>query len=389
MKFSGESRRVGVAALAVSIVLLLAPSVASADIFWANGIGGGVGRANNDGSNVRAKWVGTGAPGTSCGIDVAGGYVYWANKYNGAGRNSISRASLDGSSVRPAFIRISDEPRPPQPCGVAVNDSHIYWGNNFQNSIGRANLDASNPNQQFITQQTQGGVPFMPCSLALDDTSLYWNGGRAALDGSGPVGMSGGGACSVTLDGGYLYWVRSDDHQTVSTITRSNLDGSNPTEIVVSAGAQCGIDVFGDYVYWIAQFDYKSEIRRARLDTGWKIEKVLEVSQRHACGLEITAGTGAANDVRAGKPRLSDNGNARLPVHTPAPGPVKLTGRGIETVRATAGKSGRVMVPVRAKGIKAKRLRRNGEVKITAKVVFHPKSGPLETDVARITLRRR
>jgi len=386
MKFSGESRRVGVAALAVSIVLLLAPSVASADIFWANGIGGGVGRANNDGSNVRAKWVGTGAPGTSCGIDVAGGYVYWANKYNGAGKNSISRASLDGSSVRPAFIRISDEPRPPQPCGVAVNDSHVYWGNNFQNSIGRANLDGSSPNQQFLTQQQPGGVPFKPCGLALNDQTLFWDGGRANLDGSDPQSMPGG-RCNVAVAGDSLYTVRGNPSAFNSTINRSDLDGSNST--AVADAAPCGIDVFGGYVYWVSQWDYKSEIWRAPLDRGWKREKVLEVSQRQVCGLEVTAGNAAGNGVRAGKPRTRDNGSARLPIHTPAPGRVKLSGRGIETARAAVGKSGRLMLPVRAKGIKAKRLRRHGEVKVTAKVVFYPKNGRLETDSARIELRRR
>jgi Cep192 domain 4 len=46
--------------------------------------------------------------------------------------------------------------------GVAVAVRHIYWANSGANTIGRADLDGSNPNQSFIT-----GASF-PIGVAVD-----------------------------------------------------------------------------------------------------------------------------------------------------------------------------------------------------------------------------
>jgi hypothetical protein len=58
---------------------------------------------------------------------------------------TIGRAHLDGSSPNQNFIVGANVPH-----GVAVDSGHIYWVNNGSDAIGRANLDGSSPNQNFI-----------------------------------------------------------------------------------------------------------------------------------------------------------------------------------------------------------------------------------------------
>ena len=70
-----------------------------------------------------------------CGdVAVNGAHIYWAN-YDG---DTIGRANLDGSGVDQNFISGADEP-----CQVAVDASHVYWGNLGPSTIGRANLDGT------------------------------------------------------------------------------------------------------------------------------------------------------------------------------------------------------------------------------------------------------
>jgi hypothetical protein len=61
--------------------------------------------------------------------------------------------NLDGTGVNQGFIRTASIP-----CGLAVYQGHIYWGewtgcfaDDPSTTIGRANLDGSAVNNQFIT----------------------------------------------------------------------------------------------------------------------------------------------------------------------------------------------------------------------------------------------
>ena len=51
------------------------------------------------------------------------------------------------------------------PCGVAVNDTHIFWGNNGGDAIGRANLDGTGVDQNFITGADN------PCGVTLSSAA--------------------------------------------------------------------------------------------------------------------------------------------------------------------------------------------------------------------------
>ena len=69
----------------------------------------------------------------------------------------IGRANLDGTGANPNFITGATNPD-----GLAVDGSHIYWANSGSTTIGRANLDGVGVNQGFIP-----GAP-SPTGVALD-----------------------------------------------------------------------------------------------------------------------------------------------------------------------------------------------------------------------------
>ncbi|MEA2420992.1 MAG: hypothetical protein QOF55_91, partial [Thermoleophilaceae bacterium] len=187
--------------------------------------------------------------------------------------NSIGRANLDGTNPNPRFITGAGAPS-----GVAVNATHIYWANQSTNSIGRANLDGSGATQSFIT-----GVK-NPGDIAVDERHIYWSGGstnsigRANLNGSSPnqnfirsvvvTGTGGGLFVSTT----HIYWTTSGPG--TAAIGRANLDGSNANRALITgaclgpADPECfsPVDVAVDAskVYWTNPGN--GRIGRANLD---------------------------------------------------------------------------------------------------------------------------
>ena len=74
-------------------------------------------------------------------------HIYWAN----GGGDAIGRAKLDGTELENQFISGAN-----WPCGVTVDGGYLYWGNSNAAaaedapSLGRANLDGSGVNQAFV-----------------------------------------------------------------------------------------------------------------------------------------------------------------------------------------------------------------------------------------------
>ena len=67
----------------------------------------------------------------------------------------IGRANLDGTGVDQNFILVRTNEFFDYPCGVAVDGEHVYWAwlNSVLEgvgSIGRANLDGTAVDQDFI-----------------------------------------------------------------------------------------------------------------------------------------------------------------------------------------------------------------------------------------------
>jgi uncharacterized protein YjbI with pentapeptide repeats len=168
-------------------------AVGGQHIYWENGFT--IGRANLDGSNVNPNFIydedlfiGT------VGLAVDGQHIYWSNPYfalAGRGDNTIGRANLDGSGVDKSFITV---PNSAVVLGLAVDYQHIYWANSSAGTIGRATLDGSNVNPNFITGANNSW------GVAVDYEHIYWASdpsgfpsgpssdagtiGRAKLDGS-------------------------------------------------------------------------------------------------------------------------------------------------------------------------------------------------------------
>jgi virginiamycin B lyase len=87
-------------------------------------------------------------------VAVDAEHIYWTN----GSLSTIGRADLDGSNPNQSFITGANFP-----FGVAVDAEHIYWTRNvFLGTIGRADLDGSNPNQSFITGASE------PIGVAVD-----------------------------------------------------------------------------------------------------------------------------------------------------------------------------------------------------------------------------
>ena len=138
---------------------------------------------------------------------------------------SIGRANLDGSSPNNNFITGASNPG-----AVAVDGQHIYWTNPSANTIGRANLDGTSVNQSFINLSGAAG----PSGLAVDGRHIYWTTerpgfvARANLDGSGaePSFIPTGDAvpAGLAVDAQHVYWA----NEAVGTVGRANLDGSSP-----------------------------------------------------------------------------------------------------------------------------------------------------------------
>jgi hypothetical protein len=214
--------------------------------------GGAIGRANRDGSGVNANFIPTPRH-HGCGVAIAGGQIYWTSTacwlsprpragncwWSPSSPAAIGRANVDGTGADDQFIPGLAIPRSPafqtaDPCGIAVAGKYIYWTNAAESGkpvpIGRANLDGTGVNKRFIT-----GVPNGFCGIAATGGHIYWtNGGflgRANLDGTGVNRRfirTPGGTCGVAVYQGHIYWGQSTDRfsRSITTIGRANLDGS-------------------------------------------------------------------------------------------------------------------------------------------------------------------
>jgi virginiamycin B lyase len=203
-----------------------------AHVYWTNYNSGTIGRAHLDGSGVRQNFI----TGASSPTDVAvhGKHIYWANLL------TIGRANLDGSGVDQNFITGANF----RPQGLAVDGKHIYWTNlpisgpPSDSTIGRAKLDGSAVNQNLIAGLN------VSYGVAVDGKHIYWgeqphttsngtisaNGtiGRANLDGSGvdrnfiTAEVSPGG---IAVHGKHIYWGDERLTDPNSTIGRAHLLG--------------------------------------------------------------------------------------------------------------------------------------------------------------------
>ena len=226
------------------VFLLLCCAIAAparGAVYWGSSHNG-VGAANLDGSG--AIWDYLYWPfvdesdGPACGVAVDSTHLYWA------GWRGIGRRALEGENVYPATI-VGHIGRP---CGLTVDGGHLYWGSPETGSLGRANLDGSQPNPSFVSGLDR------PCDVAVGAGSVFWMEkegiGRANLDGTEPERSfvplpAFHDGCGLAVDGRYLYWGG------LGTIYRLDLEGEGPPQpLVTGVGGVEGIALDGAHLYW-------------------------------------------------------------------------------------------------------------------------------------------
>lgn len=170
----------------------------------------------------------------------AGAFLYF-----GQGNGSvcpIGRANLNGSGLNHDFILSAT-------CGSpAVDTTHIYWTSSpgLNSVIGRANIDGSHVNPSFI--KLHGSA----MGIAVDEAHIYWTSGtgigRANLNSTAvdPAYITlGRAAFALAVDSSHIYWSDSNG------IGRANLDGTQPARGFIAAGQDVtGISVDSAHIYW-------------------------------------------------------------------------------------------------------------------------------------------
>ena len=172
---------------------------------------------------------------------VDSSHIYWADL------DSIGRANLDGSGVEQNFVSFTGFPNV---CGVAVNGTHVYWADRTADKIGRVGLNGSSPDFGFIT------TPFTPCGVAVTRTTSTTAQTTVPTCSVGPKRRRGRPSPSGTLAGGILRGRRERRNVYYGNRQASGLTDlkqiNDGIELASATGAKgpCGIAVNSSAIYW-------------------------------------------------------------------------------------------------------------------------------------------
>jgi len=232
----------GKVTLASGLSVPIGPTLdlARGQMYWGELATATMRRANLDGTG-RTNLI-SGPNGGSPALDLAGGRMYW----NVASSGNMRRANLDGSDQQVLISGLNDPHAPV----LDLVGGKIYWANFGNGDVRRANLDGTG-------QETL--VPGLASSslLALDVAGgkMYWtvqraNGDirRANLDGTGQEilvrNQNSPAGIALDLNQGHLYWANFGG----GDIRRANLDGSGETILVtgLSGPVMVSLDIISD-----------------------------------------------------------------------------------------------------------------------------------------------
>ena len=275
--------RIGImAAVALAAALVATMSLApraEAFIYW-SADSENIGRADLDGTVTDPVFLRNEDNGGASDLAVNGDYIYWIGPFFG---EAIGRASLDRNDINYEFISF---PAPsPGVENVTVAGGHIYWTSQLTESIGRANLDGTGVDHNFMPLDPgnpDGRVRDAAADVAVDGGHIFWTRahgdysepggiGRANLDGSGvdPNFIATGPGrypFSLAVDGGHIYWTEFERFDVNPTIGRANLDGSGVNSNLISLPAPSGdMAIDAGHIYWV-QGSTPPTIARANLD---------------------------------------------------------------------------------------------------------------------------
>jgi uncharacterized protein (DUF2141 family) len=177
-------------------------------IYWGRGRTGwfpwtkepsAIGRAKLNGSAVERDFITGNAVRGPGALVTDSNYVYWANS---VGDSTIARARLDGRSVVDPFI--VSGPRDSTPYGLAISGEHLYWTLYDTNRVGRANIDGSGTNFNFIVNPSPKRKGPGSITLTEDRLSVSLAGSGSGRVGSVPDGIDCPGDCGEDFADGEL-----------------------------------------------------------------------------------------------------------------------------------------------------------------------------------------
>lgn len=171
--------------------------------FDSNGTGA-IARADLDGSSVDSDFIsGSNVQGlVPASVAVNSSGVYWINSAaNPMTTTTIGRANLDGSSINNELISNVNGSATTAAAPLTVDENYIYWlncvppnGTNCSMSLARASIDGTHVDENFIPHAQLWGdslaTQAQPAALAVTTEGIYWADannfciGRADLDGS-------------------------------------------------------------------------------------------------------------------------------------------------------------------------------------------------------------
>ena len=186
----------------------------------------------------------------------------------------IGRANVaDGSGVSQEFLKEH------RAVGVAIDSKYVYWADPVDGTIGRAELNGENANDEFITPkavtveeevETEPGV-FVIVKEEVPSKPNY-----------------------LAVDAGHIYWTNTADGKNGhGTIGRSNLEGEEEEpECVKGASNPQGIAVNATHIYWAnAGIENRRTIGRAEIDCGGAVQNLqgMGVESRTPYGVALSA----------------------------------------------------------------------------------------------------
>jgi hypothetical protein len=272
-------------------LLALAPA-ASAQVyftaFFAEG-GTGVERAAFDGSDLQALQFQPIGFADGIALDVPDGSMYWTDTSAG----TIWRSNLNGSEAQVVLLDGGREP-----LGIALDLAHekMYWTDS--EGVKRAALDGSVP--ELLTKEAARGF----IALDLATQQMFWadwpSGNiRVAAMSPSPVvtSIAKSPACpfGIAVDeaNAKVYWLGIEVKEKLkceksASITRLNLDGTEPRVIVKRPGAAFEgglvVDPAAGKIYWseaelhdISSADLEGEHERVLFKTGADIPEGLAI----------------------------------------------------------------------------------------------------------------
>jgi virginiamycin B lyase len=363
------------------VAAIAAPSALANYVYWPNREGGTIGRAGLDGGSLNNGFLTTtGSPPANSPVAVAvdSKFIYWAHN------SEIGRANLDGTQPNPDFI-----PNAAGPAGVgglAVDSKFIYWTD--QSGIGRALLDGTQADPGYLAD------PHSPCGLAVDGSFLYYTVNHAAIarapvNGSVPddgfIPVPAGKDCGVAVDSGHVYWVEGGTTGG-RDIGRASLDGSDVRHDLITGVGASGVAVTPQAIYWSSQAT--GSIGRAGLDGASPNQFFVQIGTAPDASPALLAAS-PSNLITLGPPKLNrKKGTARISAQTPGPGMLVVddAGSGPQTrasrKRRGAGKVKQVQIavtgpstvtlPIKPAGRTLRKLRRKGRAHLDLGITFTP-----------------